>query len=139
NPAGLAGDRAAQAALGPDIPNIAVFDTAFHHAMPARAATYAIPFDLAARHRIRRYGFHGIAHASLIAGYAAATGTAVADLSLIILHLGSGCSAAAVRAGRSIDTSMGFTPLEGLVMGTRSGDLGRRHRRTCARGARQDL
>jgi len=123
NPAGLAGVRAAQAALGPDIPNIAVFDTAFHHAMPARAATYAIPFDLAARHRIRRYGFHGIAHASLIAGYAAATGKAVADLSLIILHLGSGCSAAAVRAGRSIDTSMGFTPLEGLVMGTRSGDL----------------
>jgi acetate kinase len=123
NPAGLAGVQAARAALGPDIPNIAVFDTAFHHAMPARAATYAIPFDLAARHRIRRYGFHGIAHASLIAGYAAATGKAVADLSLIILHLGSGCSAAAVRAGRSIDTSMGFTPLEGLVMGTRSGDL----------------
>ena len=123
NPAGLAGVRAAQAALGPHIPNIAVFDTAFHHAMPARAATYAIPFDLAARHRIRRYGFHGIAHASMIAGYAAATGKAVADLSVIVLHLGSGCSAAAIRAGRSIDTSMGFTPLEGLVMGTRSGDL----------------
>ena len=123
NPAGLAGVRAAQKALGPDIPNIAVFDTAFHHAMPPRAATYAIPFDLAARHRIRRYGFHGIAHASLIAGYAATTGKAVADLSLIILHLGSGCSAAAVRAGHSVDTSMGFTPLEGLVMGTRSGDL----------------
>jgi acetate kinase len=123
NPAGLAGIRAARAALGPRIPNIAVFDTAFHHAMPARAATYAIPFDLAARHRIRRYGFHGIAHASLIAGYAATTGKAIADLSLIILHLGSGCSAAAVRAGCSIDTSMGFTPLEGLVMGTRSGDL----------------
>src|SRR5207244_11617796 len=95
----------------------------FHHAMPARASTYAIPFDLAARHRIRRYGFHGIAHGSLIAGYAAATGTAVTDLSLIILHLRSGCSAAAVRAGRSIDTSMGFTPMEGLAMGTRSGDL----------------
>ena len=123
NPAGLAGIRAAQAALGPDIPNVAVFDTAFHHAMPARASTYAIPLDLAERHRIRRYGFHGIAHASLVAGYAAATGKAPEDLRLVILHLGNGCSAAAVHGGRSIDTSMGFTPLEGLVMGTRSGDL----------------
>jgi acetate kinase len=123
NPAGLAGIRAALAALGPGIPNIAVFDTAFHHAMPSRASTYAIPFDLAARHRIRRYGFHGIAHASLLAGYAAFTGKAVEDLSVVILHLGNGCSAAAVCHGRSIDTSMGFTPLEGLVMGTRSGDL----------------
>jgi acetate kinase len=123
NPAGLAGIRAARAALGPGTPNIAVFDTAFHHAMPARASTYAIPLDLAARHRIRRYGFHGIAHASLLAGFAAFTGQAVEDVSVVIFHLGNGCSAAAVRHGRSIDTSMGFTPLEGLVMGTRSGDI----------------
>ncbi|HEY3197372.1 MAG TPA: acetate kinase [Nitrospirales bacterium] len=123
NPAGLAGIRAARAALGPGIPNIAVFDTAFHQTMPARASTYAIPLDLADRHRIRRYGFHGIAHASLLAGYAAFTGKAVEEVSVVIFHLGNGCSAAAVRYGRSIDTSMGFTPLEGLVMGTRSGDI----------------
>ena len=123
NPAGLAGIRAALAALGPHVPHIAVFDTAFHQAMPARAFTYAIPLDLADRHRIRRYGFHGIAHASLLAAYAAFTGKEVEDVRVVIFHLGNGCSAAAVRYGRSIDTSMGFTPLEGLVMGTRSGDI----------------
>jgi acetate kinase len=123
NPAGVMGIRVARMTLGHGVPNVAVFDTTFHHAMPACASTYAIPHDVAARHRIRRYGFHGIAHASLIARYTAATGSAVEDLRLIIFHLGNGCSAAAVRAGRSIDTSMGFTPLEGLVMGTRSGDI----------------
>ena len=123
NPAGVAGIRAAQAALGSSLPHVAVFDTAFHHAMPAQASTYAIGQDLAVRHKIRRYGFHGIAHASLVAGYAAHVGARPEDLRLVVFHLGSGCSAAAVRGGRSIDTSMGFTPLEGLVMSTRSGDL----------------
>jgi acetate kinase len=122
-PAGVAGIRAARATLGPKMPNVAVFDTAFHHDMPPRASTYAIPEDLAARHRIRRYGFHGIAHASLVAAFGASLDPRPADLRLVLLHLGSGCSAAAVRGGHSLDTSMGFTPLEGLVMNTRSGDL----------------
>jgi acetate kinase len=123
NPAGLAGIRAAQAALGQAVPNVAVFDTAFYHTLPPHASGYAIPQDLAARHRIRRYGFHGIAHASLVAGYAELVRKRPEDLRLITLHLGSGCSATAVSQGRAVDTSMGFTPLEGLVMGTRSGDL----------------
>ncbi|CAE6739861.1 hypothetical protein [Nitrospira defluvii] len=86
-------------------------------------ATYALPQDLAAQYRIRRYGFHGIAHASLVHGYATQTGRSVDTVRAITLHLGNGCSAAAIQGGRSVDTSMGFTPLEGLVMGTRSGDL----------------
>jgi len=123
NPACLAGIRGAQEAFGQDVPMVAVFDTAFHHTLPPAAATYAIPHQLAARHQLRRYGFHGIAHASLAAGYASATGQDAADLRLITLHLGNGCSATAIRHGQSVETSMGFTPLEGLVMGTRSGDL----------------
>ncbi len=122
NPAGVEAIQGAQAALG-DIPMVAVFDTAFHQTLPVHAATYAIPQELAARHRIRRYGFHGIAHASLAAGYAAYTGRPLDRVRLITLHLGNGCSAAAIRHGRSVETSMGFTPLEGLVMGTRSGDV----------------
>jgi len=122
NPAGVGAIQGAQAALG-DIPMVAVFDTAFHQTLPLHAATYAIPQELAARHRIRRYGFHGIAHASLAAGYAAHTGRPLDRVRLITLHLGNGCSAAAIRHGRSVETSMGFTPLEGLVMGTRSGDV----------------
>lgn len=122
NPAGVAGIRAARAVLG-GIPMVAVFDTAFHRTLPPRASTYAIPRDLAARHGIRRYGFHGIAHASLVAGYAAQAGRPAGEGRLITLHLGNGCSAAAIRSGECVDTSMGFTPLEGLVMGTRSGDL----------------
>lgn len=123
NPACLAGVTAARRHFGPSIPMVAVFDTAFHHGLPPEAATYALPQDLASRHRIRRYGFHGIAHASLAAGYAAFTDKPLAQARLITVHLGNGCSAAAVHGGRSVDTSMGFTPLEGLVMGTRSGDL----------------
>lgn len=123
NAACVAGIRAAQAVLGPGTPMVAVFDTAFHHGMPERAAAYAIPRDLAGKLGIRRYGFHGIAHASLVAAYAAAAGRPPEDVRAVTLHLGNGCSAAAVRGGRSIDTSMGFTPLEGLVMGTRCGDL----------------
>jgi acetate kinase len=123
NPACIAGIRGAQAFLGPAIPMVAVFDTAFHQTMPACATTYAIPPSLAARHGIRRYGFHGIAHASLAEGYAACIGRSPSELRLITLQLGNGCSMTAIRYGRSVDTSMGFTPLEGLVMGTRSGDV----------------
>jgi acetate kinase len=123
NPACLAGIKATRTCFGPSIPMVAVFDTAFHRDLPPEAATYAISPELASRHRIRRYGFHGIAHASLAAGYAAFTRKPLAQARLITVHLGNGCSASAVRGGRSVDTSMGFTPLEGLIMGTRSGDL----------------
>jgi acetate kinase len=123
NPTCLAGISAARAALGHDMPMVAVFDTAFHRTIPERAATYAIPRDLTEKYGIRRYGFHGIAHASLVHGYAAQTGRSVDTVRAITLHLGNGCSAAAIQGGRSVDTSMGFTPLEGLVMGTRSGDI----------------
>jgi acetate kinase len=120
NPAGLAGIRAARAAL-PDVPHVAVFDTAFHATIPPEAATYAIDAELAARHGIRRYGFHGTSYqyVSRVAGQLLERD----DARLIVLHLGNGASAAAIRGGRSVDTSMGLTPLEGLVMGTRSGDL----------------
>lgn len=123
NPSCLAGIRGARAAFGKTLPMVAVFDTAFHQTMPEVAKRYAIPVDLADRHRIRRYGFHGIAHASLANGYAAATGTPLENVRLITLQLGNGCSVAAIAQGRSVETSMGFTPLEGLVMGTRSGDV----------------
>jgi acetate kinase len=123
NPACLAGIQQARAILGDDMPMVAVFDTAFHHGMPEHARTYALPFELAERFHIRRYGFHGLAHGSSAALYAESVGKPVGEVNLITLHLGNGCSAAAIRGGRSIDTSMGFTPLEGLVMGTRCGDV----------------
>lgn len=123
NPACLEGIVAARTCLGPKIPMVAVFDTAFHHTMPARAKFYALPHELAGRHGIQRYGFHGIAHASLAAGYRAFTGRRPDHEKLITLQLGNGCSITAINGGKSIETSMGFTPLEGLVMGTRSGDL----------------
>jgi len=102
---------------------VAVFDTAFHHTMPAYAAQYPIPHNLANRYHIRRYGFHGIAHRYMSERYAMLTATPPEQLKLITLQLGSGCSATAIAAGRSVDTSMGFTPLEGLMMGTRAGDI----------------
>jgi len=123
NPACLAGIRGARGILGKKVPMVAVFDTAFHQTLPPRAKTYAIPHDLAARHAIHRYGFHGIAHASLLAGYAVHSGNQIEKTRLITLQLGNGCSVTAIAGGKSIETSMGFTPLEGLVMGTRSGDL----------------
>jgi len=123
NEPALAAIQAAQAVLGARVPMVAVFDTAFHHTMPAWAAQYAIPRNLATKYHLRRYGFHGLAHRSMSEGYATLTATPVDELKLITLQLGSGCSAAAIDAGRSVDTSMGFTPLEGLMMGTRSGDL----------------
>ena len=123
NPGSIAGIKGARAAMGSHIPMVAVFDTAFHRSIPAYAATYAIDLDLARKHGIHRYGFHGIAHASLAGICAAAVNRPLAQLRLITLQLGNGCSATAIDRGRSVDTSMGFTPLEGLVMGTRSGDL----------------
>jgi acetate kinase len=123
NPPGLAVIRASRVLLTDQVPMVAVFDTAFHAAMPATGSTYAIPIDLAARHHIRRYGFHGIAHAAMAMSYAADTGHSLDKVKLITLQLGNGCSAAAIRGGRSVDTSMGMTPLEGLVMGTRTGDI----------------
>ena len=123
NPSCLAGIRGARAILGPARPMVAVFDTAFHQTMPEVANRYALPTELADRYRIRRYGFHGIAHASLANGYAAGTRNSLEQVRLITLQLGNGCSIAAIAQGRSVETSMGFTPLEGLVMGTRSGDV----------------
>jgi len=123
NPPSLAGIRGARAALGPAVPMVAVFDTAFHQTMPDVAKRYALPAELAARHKIRRYGFHGIAHASLANGYATISRKPLEQVRVITMQLGNGCSMAAIAQGKSVDTSMGFTPLEGLVMGTRSGDV----------------
>ncbi|MEU3550439.1 acetate kinase [Streptomyces longwoodensis] len=122
NPANLTGIRTARA-LRPDLPQVAVFDTAFHTTMPESAARYAIDPRIADRHRIRRYGFHGTSHAYVSRATAELLGKAPEDVNVIVLHLGNGASASAVRGGRCVDTSMGLTPLEGLVMGTRSGDL----------------
>lgn len=123
NPSCLAGIRGARTAFGSDLPMVAVFDTAFHQTMPEIAKQYALPVELVERHQIRRYGFHGIAHASLADGYAAHTGNPLEVIRLITMQLGNGCSVTAIAQGRSVETSMGFTPLEGLVMGTRSGDV----------------
>jgi acetate kinase len=123
NPGSIAWIKGVRAVMGSHIPMVAVFDTAFHRSIPPRAATYAIDLDLARRHGIHRYGFHGIAHASLAGICATAVNRPLAQLRLITLQLGNGCSATAIDWGRSVDTSMGFTPLEGLVMGTRSGDV----------------
>jgi acetate kinase len=122
NPANLTGIRTAQA-LRPDLPQVAVFDTAFHTTMPESAARYAIDPKIADRYRIRRYGFHGTSHAYVSRETARLLGKAPEEVNVIVLHLGNGASASAVREGRCVDTSMGLTPLEGLVMGTRSGDL----------------
>ncbi|HWS15528.1 MAG TPA: acetate kinase, partial [Candidatus Methylomirabilis sp.] len=105
------------------VPQVAVFDTAFHQTMPPRAFHYALPLSLYAAHRVRRYGFHGTSHAHVARRAAEHLGKPPGSLNLIILHLGNGASAAAIREGESVDTSMGMTPLEGLIMGTRCGDL----------------
>jgi acetate kinase len=122
NPPNLLGIRITMASF-PETPQVAVFDTAFHQTMPARAWRYALPADLAAELRIRRYGFHGTSHAYVSRKAAEHLGRPAGELNLVTLHLGNGASVAAVQGGRCIDTSMGLTPLEGLVMGTRSGDL----------------
>ena len=123
NPAGVAGIRAARKFLGSAMPMVAAFDTSFHHTMPESARAYALPRELAQKHGIHRYGFHGLAHQYSVIRYGEITGTPVEQIKIVTLHLGNGCSACAVRDGVSVDTSMGFTPLEGLVMGTRSGDI----------------
>ncbi|MEU8255278.1 acetate kinase [Micromonospora inaquosa] len=122
NPANLAGIEVARAAL-PDVPQVAVFDTAFHHTLPDAGATYAIDRDTAERYGIRRYGFHGTSHAYVSRRTAELLGRPYEQVNTITLHLGNGASACAVENGRSVATSMGMSPLEGLVMGTRSGDI----------------
>ncbi|HUG38837.1 MAG TPA: acetate kinase [Longimicrobiales bacterium] len=121
-PYNLAGIRAVRDTLGA-VPQAAVFDTAFHHTLPEHAYLYAIPYSLYRRYRIRRYGFHGTSHRYVAYRYRKLTGRSREATNLVTLHLGNGCSACAIRGGNSVDTSMGFTPLEGLVMGTRSGDV----------------
>ncbi|HEY8417903.1 MAG TPA: acetate kinase [Limnochordales bacterium] len=122
NPHNLAGIEAAEALL-PGVPQVAVFDTALHAHMPAHAYLYAIPYELYERYRIRRYGFHGISHQYVARRVAHLMNRPLEELRIISCHLGNGSSVAAIRGGVSIDTSMGFTPLEGLMMGTRSGDI----------------
>lgn len=123
NPHNLRGIAAATTVLGSHVPQVAVFDTAFHQSLPETAYLYAIPYQFYRRYRVRRYGFHGTSHRYVAYRYRQLTGRTREQTRIITLHLGNGASACAMRAGHSVDTSMGFTPLEGLVMGTRSGDL----------------
>jgi acetate kinase len=123
NPLNVQGIRAAQKIFGSKTPQVAVFDTAFHHTLPQHAYLYALPYHLYEHHHIRRYGFHGTSHRYVSDRYRVLNNLTREKTHLITLHLGNGCSAAAIRDGNSVDTSMGMTPLEGLVMGTRSGDL----------------
>ena len=122
NPANVTGIEAMSEQL-PDLPQVAVFDTAFHQSLPARAFTYALPNSLYKKHGLRRYGFHGTSHRYVTLEAAKILKTDINDLNLVTAHLGNGCSAAAIYHGQSVDTTMGLTPLEGLVMGTRSGDV----------------
>lgn len=123
NPANIKGINAAREVFGKGLPQVAVFDTAFHQTLPEHAYLYALPYQLYRRHRIRRYGFHGTSHRYVAYRYRQLKNIQRDQTNIITLHLGNGCSAAAIKGGNSIDTSMGLTPLEGLVMGTRSGDL----------------
>jgi acetate kinase len=122
NPANLAGIISAEAAFS-HLPQVAVFDTAFFQTMPKQAYLYALPYELYKEHGIRRYGFHGSSHYFVSYEAASLLGKPMSEVNLITAHLGNGCSIAAIRQGKAIDTSLGFTPLEGLVMGTRSGDI----------------
>ncbi len=122
NPANLTGIRVIME-HAPDIPQVAVFDTAFHQTMPEHAFMYALPYEIYNKLHVRRYGFHGTSHGFVARRAADYLGRPIEELNIITLHLGNGASAAAIRGGRCIDTSMGMTPLEGLVMGTRSGDF----------------
>jgi len=123
NPANLHGIAAVRDVFGAAMPQVAVFDTAFHHTLPPHAYLYAIPYQLYRRYQVRRYGFHGTSHRYVAHRWRQVTGTGRDETNIITLHLGNGCSACAISGGDSMDTSMGFTPLEGLVMGSRSGDL----------------
>ncbi|HET6332869.1 MAG TPA: acetate kinase [Polyangiales bacterium] len=122
NPANLIGIRAALKRL-PELGQVAVFDTAFHHSLPPQAYTYAVPYELYEKYKVRKYGFHGTSHRYVSERAAELLGRPLASLNLVTAHLGNGASAAAIRGGKSVDTTMGLTPLEGLVMGTRSGDV----------------
>ncbi len=122
NPHNLRGLRAARAILS-GVPHVAVFDTAFHQSMPPRAYVYGLPYELYTKHGIRRYGFHGTSHRFVAIHTARLLGKPLDEVKIVTCHLGNGCSAAAVDRGHSIDTTMGFTPLEGLLMGTRCGDM----------------
>ena len=122
NPANLTGIREAQRVF-PDIPHVAVFDTAFHQTLPPKAYLYAVPYELYETHRVRRYGFHGMSYRYVSQRAAGLLGKPLNKVKMIICHFGNGVSMAALDGGKSIDTSMGLTPLEGLIMGTRSGDV----------------
>ncbi|MFZ0733063.1 MAG: acetate kinase [Candidatus Sulfotelmatobacter sp.] len=123
NPNNVKGILAARDLFGKNLPQVAVFDTSFHSSIPEQAYLYAIPYHLYRRHKIRRYGFHGTSHRYVAFRYRALRALTREQTNIITLHLGNGCSAAAIKNGSPVDTSMGMTPLEGLVMGTRSGDL----------------
>ena len=123
NPANLKGIRAITELLGAGVPQVAVFDTAFHATMPDTSFLYAIPYSYYRRYGVRRYGFHGTSHRYVAFRYRKLRGIAREAVNIVTLHLGNGCSACAIKGGNSFDTSMGFTPLEGLVMGTRAGDV----------------
>lgn len=123
NPPQVQGIRSAQKVFGPDVPQVAVFDTAFHQTMPPKAYIFAIPYEYYESHSIRRYGFHGTSHRYVSRRAAEMLGRSYEDFKVITCHLGNGSSIAAVNNGKSVDTSMGLTPLGGLMMGTRSGDL----------------
>jgi acetate kinase len=123
NPANLKGIYAVQELFGPGIPQCGVFDTAFHYTLPEYAYLYAIPYQLYVRHKIRRYGFHGTSHRYIAYRYRVMNNLKREDVNIITLHLGNGASACAIQGGNSVDTTMGLTPLEGLIMGTRSGDI----------------
>ena len=123
NPANITGINACTAVMGKDVPQVAVFDTAFHQTMPAKAYMYALPYEYYENDKVRRYGFHGTSHKYVAGRAAAMLGKKPEELKLISCHLGNGSSVTAIDGGKSVDTSMGFTPLAGLPMGTRAGDL----------------
>lgn len=123
NPANLKGIHAAKEAFGPDIPQVAVFDTAFHSTMPDEAFMYGIPYQYYSRYRVRKYGFHGTSHRFVAYRFRKLRNITREETKVITMHLGNGCSGCAIDKGVSVDTTMGMTPLEGLMMGTRSGDI----------------
>ena len=123
NPANITGINACTAVMGKDVPQVAVFDTAFHQTMPEEAYMYGLPYEYYEKYKIRRYGFHGTSHSYVSKKAAEVLGKKYEDLKIIVCHLGNGASVSAVKNGKCVDTSMGLTPLEGLIMGTRSGDI----------------
>ena len=123
NPANIQGYEACLSVVGPDVPQVFVFDTAFHSTMPAKAYMYALPYEYYEKYGIRRYGFHGTSHKFVSQRVADKMGKDIKDLKIITCHLGNGSSIAAINHGRVVDTSMGFTPLDGFMMGTRSGGV----------------